>query len=158
MFGDKLTVESKMELIEIGHLMNEAGLPKSFILGAIEAAGHKPAIYVMLKLWVSETKPEARNHILTTIENLIVESKDNVDAKVMRIDNLEEIAKNVRKFKDSLRLVVERFGGIKKLSEHTGIGQPSLSRFFSSDTMPRRATLLKISAALKVSEIDSSAL
>jgi DNA-binding phage protein len=39
-------------------------------------------------------------------------------------------------------------GGISKLSELTGIPQPSLSRFFNSNAMPRRDTLLRIAKAM----------
>lgn len=44
-------------------------------------------------------------------------------------------------------------GGISKLAELTGIPQPSLSRFFSSNAMPRRSTLLKIAKALNLEGI-----
>lgn len=44
-------------------------------------------------------------------------------------------------------------GGISKLAELTGIPQPSLSRFFNSNAMPRKATVLKIAKALNLDEI-----
>jgi transcriptional regulator with XRE-family HTH domain len=49
---------------------------------------------------------------------------------------------------------VDQNGGIKHLAELTGISQPSLSRFFNSATMPRRATLQKIARALKLSQVQ----
>ncbi|WP_407890448.1 helix-turn-helix domain-containing protein [Scytonema sp. NUACC26] len=39
-----------------------------------------------------------------------------------------------------------------KLSEKTGIPEPSLSRFFNSASMPHRTTLYKIANALKLTE------
>lgn len=70
----------------------------------------------------------------------------------MRFDGLESIAKNIEGFKKGLRRLVDRNGGINELVKKTGIPQPSLSRFFSSQSMPRRTTLYKIADALGLSE------
>jgi hypothetical protein len=40
-------------------------------------------------------------------------------------------------------------------SKITGIPQPSLSRFFNSNAMPRRQTLIKIASAMKVDAIKA---
>ena len=72
----------------------------------------------------------------------------------MRFDDLEQIAKDIQFFKDNLRIIVEKNGGIKNLSKLTGIPQPSLSRFFNSNAMPRRVTLLKIARALNLSQVQ----
>ena len=66
---------------------------------------------------------------------------------------MDAIAKNIRAFKDSLYQEVMERGGINKLSELTGIPQPSLSRFFNSNAMPRRSTVLRIAKALNLDEI-----
>ena len=52
------------------------------------------------------------------------------------------------------RFIVDTKGGISKLSELTGIPQPSLSRFFYSASMPKRITLLKIAKALNLSQVE----
>ena len=65
---------------------------------------------------------------------------------------MESIAKDVKKIKAHLKNEVDKWGGITKLSKETGIPQPSLSRFFSSASMPRRTTLYKIAGALNLSE------
>jgi DNA-binding phage protein len=80
--------------------------------------------------------------------------KEKIEGTYIRFDDLNEIAKHIRSFKDQLRLIVSKNGGIKALATLTGIPQPSLSRFFSSNTMPRRVTLLKIARALKLSQIQ----
>ncbi len=72
----------------------------------------------------------------------------------VRFDDLDTIAKDVRAFKDSLRLIVDERGGIGRLADLTEIPQPSLSRLFGSASMPRRATLLKIARALDLSEVQ----
>jgi DNA-binding phage protein len=51
---------------------------------------------------------------------------------------------------------VTKHGGISKLSDLTGIPQPSLSRFFNSSSMPRRTTLLKIAKALKLDAVKTA--
>ena len=48
-------------------------------------------------------------------------------------------------------------GGISKLADLTGIPQPSLSRFFNSNAMPRRDTVLKIAKALNIDQIKIDA-
>jgi transcriptional regulator with XRE-family HTH domain len=50
-------------------------------------------------------------------------------------------------------MTVEKKSSLKELSKLTGIPQPSLSRFFSSGSMPRRTTLLKIAHALKLDAV-----
>jgi DNA-binding phage protein len=64
------------------------------------------------------------------------------------------MASDVRKFKDSLRALVDERGGIGKLAELTAIPQPSLSRFFNTATMPHRTTLHKIARALNLSQVQ----
>jgi DNA-binding phage protein len=80
-----------------------------------------------------------------------------VDAKIVshiNFNDLETISNNIRQFKDSLLEVVNENGGLKSLSEKTGIPQSSLSRFFNTESMPQRATLLKIQKALRIKKID----
>ena len=47
---------------------------------------------------------------------------------------------------------VLKSGSINKLSQETGIPQPSLSRFLNSASLPRRNTLEKIAKALGLKE------
>lgn len=79
---------------------------------------------------------------------------EKVEDVYVRFDDLDRIASDVRKFKDSLRALVEARGGIGKLAELTAIPQPSLSRFFNTAAMPRRTTLYKIARALNLSQVQ----
>jgi hypothetical protein len=72
----------------------------------------------------------------------------------LRFDDLDAIAADVRKFKDSLRVVVDERGGIGKLAELTHMPQPSISRFCNSSSIPRRATLNKFARALDLSGVQ----
>lgn len=156
MRAQKMTPDLKVELIEVGHMMNKAGLPHKFIAAAVETAFEFEGVYNLMKMWVDETDKKERDEIVADIQDLIDDcaQKEKVEGVYIRFDDLETIAKDVRKFKDNLRMAIEKNGGIKKLAELTGIPQPSLSRFFGSATMPRRATLLKIARALNLSQIE----
>jgi DNA-binding phage protein len=146
----------KVEVVEIGHQMNQEGLPKEFIANAVQTAFEFEGVYDLLKMWATETDPRERDETISDIQELIedCQQQEQVDGVYVRFDDLDGIAKNIRAFKDNLRALVDQSGGIKHLSEITGIRQPSLSRFFNSATMPRRATLHKIARALKLNQVQ----
>jgi hypothetical protein len=146
----------KVEAIEIGHQMNQAGLPKEFTAEAVSTAFEFEGVFELLKLWALETEPKERDEIVSDLQELIDDcaQKGKVEAGYVRFDDLDAIAANIRAFKDNLRALVDEKGGVTGLSQMTGIPQPSLSRFFNSATMPRRATLQKIARALKLSQIQ----
>lgn len=145
-----------VEIIEIGHEMNRAGLPKPFIAAAVEAALDFEGVYDLMKFWAEEDDQNERDAAVADIQDMIDEcgQKKVVEGAAIRFDDLDGIAKNIRAFKDGLRLIVDQRGGIGRLAGLTGIPQPSLSRFFGSASMPRRVTLLKIALALKLNEIQ----
>jgi len=151
-----LTAHKNVELIEIGHQMNQAGLSEEFVASAVRVAFEYEGVYDLMKMWSEEADEDERNEIVADIQDMIDEcsQKEKVEGTYVRFDDLDQIAKHIRSFKDHLRIVVEEKGGIKTLATLTGIPQPSLSRFFSSNTMPRRVTLLKIARALNLSQIQ----
>lgn len=152
----QMTADLKVELIEVGHLMNQSGLPHKFIAAAVQTAFEFEGVYNLMKMWMDEEDQKERDKIVADIQDLVEDcaQKERVEGVYVRFDDLETIAKDVRKFKDNLRMAIDQNGGIKKLAELTGIPQPSLSRFFGSATMPRRTTLLKIARALNLSQIE----
>jgi DNA-binding phage protein len=151
-----LAPDIKVEIVEIGHQMNQAGLPKEFIAAAVSTAFEFEGVYDLLKMWGSESEAVERDEIVSDIQELIDDcgQQGKIEGIYVRFDDLEGIAKNIRTFKDNLRALVDQKGGVKHLAEETGIPQPSLSRFFNSATMPRRATLHKIARALKLSQVE----
>lgn len=151
-----LASDLKVELIEIGHEMNKANLPKEFIATAVETAFEFEGVYDLMKMWEAESDKEERLEIIADIQDMIDDCSlcKKRDGVYVRFDDLSTIAKDVRAFKDNLRLKVDQIGSIKKLAELTGIPQPSLSRFFSNATMPRRITLIKIARALNLSQVE----
>lgn len=151
-----LTAHKNVELIEIGHEMNQVGLSEDFVSAAVHVAFEYEGVYDLMKMWSEETDEEEKNEIVADIQDMIDEclKKERVEGTYVRFDDLDQIAKHIRIFKDNLRIIVEENGGIKKLTVLTGIPQPSLSRFFNSNTVPRRVTLLKIARALNLSQIQ----
>lgn len=148
--------EKKAELITISAAMLQSGLPAAFVTSALETAFRYEGVSELMRQWQEEHEESERNEIVADLQELVEDcSKQGfTEGTYIRFDDLEGIAKDVRVFKDNLRLIVEERGGIGRLAELTGIPQPSLSRMFSSVSMPRRVTLLKIAKALDLSEIE----
>jgi DNA-binding phage protein len=146
----------KIEIVEIGHQMNLAGLPKVFIADAVSTAFEFEGVYDLLKLWAAEDDAKEKEEIVSDIQELIDDcaQKEKVEDVYVRFDDLDKIVKNIRVFKDHLRATVDKAGGLKHLSGATGIPQPSLSRFFNSAARPRRTTLHKIAKALKLDQVQ----
>lgn len=140
----------QMELFSIAFKMKESGLADLFIVNAVRTALNLDGAADLMRLWVKENDNAERDEIIADLQDLIDASNQFGKSEEMYIkfNDLEAIAKDIRGFKDSLYQEVIKRGGVSKLSELTGIPQPSLSRFFNSNSMPRRATVLAIAKAL----------
>ena len=148
--------DTRIAIIEIAHQMIQAGLPKTFIAVAAETAFKFEGVYNLMQMWRDESEQEEQDEIVADLQDLIDDCKQpaKVEGAHIRFDDLDSIAKNIRKFKDHLRIIVDKNGGITKLAALTEIPQPSLSRFFNSASMPRRAMLNKIARALNLSQVQ----
>lgn len=141
------------EVLSVATRMLDADLPQDFVLAATALALRSAPVRELMKMWTEEGEgPE----IIVDLQELIDDNEQltREDRVSVRFNDLDAIAKDIRGFKDQLRLIVEEMGGITKLAELTRIPQPSLSRFFSSVSMPRRTTLLKIAKALNLSDVQ----
>lgn len=134
--------------------MIQAKIENEFIVAALKGAFEIEAIGELMSLWVDEKDIDQKNEIIADISELLEDLEQNrkVEAPIVKFDELEKMSSDVMNFKDRLRLLVEEKGGIGNLAKLTGIPQPSLSRFFSSSSMPRRVTLLKIARALGLND------
>jgi hypothetical protein len=148
--------DRNVELIEIGHQMKQEKLSNTFVAAAVQTAFQYEGVYDLMKMWSEESDKKEKDEIIADIQDMIDEcaQKEKIEGAYIRFDDLGKIAKNIRSFKDNLRMIVDKKGGIKAVAELTGIPQPSLSRFFSSNTMPRRVTLLKIARALNLGQVQ----
>ena len=147
--------QEQVEIYEIAHLMKSKNLSDGFVAAAVKAALVYEGVADLLKLWRDETEDDERNEIIADIQDLVDDCEQNGVEKFTRIkiNDLQSISTDIRAFKDSLLEVVNQKGGITRLAQLTGIPQPSLSRFFNSNAMPRRSTLLKIASALKLDAV-----
>lgn len=145
-------------LFEIAHKMKKIGLSELFIAAAIRIGLEYEGVADLLKLWNEETDPKEQNEIVADIQDLINDclQSEKLEYPIVKFNDLEMVAKDIRAFKDNLLMIVNERGGIKKLADLTDIPQPSLSRFFNSNSMPRRTTLLKIAKALNLDAVKIS--
>ncbi len=152
----KTTAQQRVELFGIATAMSGAGLPDEFVANAVELANVYEGTFELMKLWMmTESAPEAREEIVAHIQEAIDERTDTPGKKpYVRFNDLSGIGAQVIEFKKKLREKVEKWGGISKLANATGIPQPSLSRFFSSASMPRRTTLYRIAEAMNLPETE----
>jgi DNA-binding phage protein len=148
--------ELRVEAFTIAAMMKERGLPNGFIAQAVDLSQEFEGIFDLMRLWRDESDAAEREEIASDIQELIEDCTQGgkVQAAYIRFDDLESIAADVRRFKDSLRLLVDERGGIGKLAELTHMPQPSISRFFNSSSMPRRTTLNRIARALNLSQVE----
>ena len=147
--------KEQVELYEIAHLMKTRNLSDQFVSAAIRTALSYEGVADLLKLWRDEPSQAEQSEIIADIQDLIddCEQRSVEQFTQIKINDLDAIRGDIRAFKDSLLEVVNQKSNISQLAKKTGIPQPSLSRFFNSNTMPRRSTLLKIAAALDLDAI-----
>ena len=148
--------EWSVELFEIAMQMKQAGLADKFITEAVNTAQEFEGVYDLMVMWRDESDPKERDEVVADIQDMIDDTaqRERSEAVYIQFNDLEAIARDVRKFKDALLLLVNQRGGVTQLAEMTGIPQPSLSRFFNTNSMPRRVTLLKIAKALDLDAVQ----
>src|SRR5436189_1544060 len=135
--------------------MKKAKLSEAFIVQAVQTALEFYGVAGLMHLWLEEDDIKEKEEIIADIQEMIEDcnQKETSNEMYIKFNDLPAIANKIRAFKDSLYSIVMKQGGISKLSEMTGIPQPSLSRFFNSNAMPRRSTLLKIAKVLELDQI-----
>lgn len=152
------TRERMAQAFTIASEMIRAGVPEGLVLGVVNRVSEFEGLRQLMELW-QESESDERDEIVADLQDMLddiaevqhLEAPESIT--YIRFDDLDGIAQDIMAFKDALRRLVDQKGGITKLSEQTGMAQPSLSRFFSSASMPRRATLLKIRDALGLSDV-----
>jgi len=147
--------EEQMHLFQIAFQMKSADLPSDFIVAAVKCALEFDGVADLLRLWEEEADQKERDEIVADIQDMINACAQSGvrEETAIRFNDLDTIAKNIRTFKDGLLSEVMGRGGVSELARLTGIPQPSLSRFFNTNTMPQRSTLLKIAKALKLEKV-----
>ncbi len=151
----QISAHDKIALFRIAIEMRQENFSEEFVANAVETALEFEGVADLILMWGEEDDPKERDEIIADIQELIVDCNQlgKKDLPQIYFNDLDAVAQNIRVFKDSLLSEVDARGGITKLAEKTGIPQPSLSRFFNSNAMPHRVTLLKIAKALNLDAI-----
>lgn len=125
------------------------------LIDSCQVTENKLASYDLIQMWNEESDYQAKNEILSDIQHLMDDCQITKN-KIISIgfNDLEKITEHIREFKHSLLVMIDEKGGIKALSEKTGIPQQSLLRFFNSNSISQRTTLLKIKNFLNIEKID----
>ena len=152
----KTQTEQQVEAIRMGSKMSPTDLSSNFVVQCVRSAMEYEDVLDLMMMWSEAEDKSEKEEIESDLQDCLddVEQTRKVEGTFVRFDDLETIGSNIMAFKGSLRLKVEGLGGLRLLTEKIGIPQPSLSRFFSSASMPRRVTLLKIAQALNLSRVD----
>jgi DNA-binding phage protein len=150
-----VAAKQQVDLFEVGTEMRQCGLPDTFVADAIRTAMEFDGVRELVMTWHDEAEAAERAEVIADIQDMIDDCRQSSsdEAVYIRFDDLEAIANDIRSFKNELLQIVNQHGGITKLAALTDIPQPSLSRFFNTDSMPRRGTLLKIAKALDLDAI-----
>ena len=165
-------MKKDQNLFEIASEMVKEDIPEIFVSNIVRAALELKHIADLMELWSEKENKWIKERIifeiLDKLDNIHYKDKEDLEANLkyitdlkgndteeiyIKLNDLDAISKNIRAFKDSLLQVVNERGGIRVLARKTNIPQPSLSRFFNSNTMPHRTTLLKIAKALQLDKI-----
>lgn len=150
------TSHDEVVLFQIANDMKLKGLSDSFIAAAIRTALDYEGVADLVKMWAEETDAQELVEIVADIQEMIeaCSQHEKIEYPYVRFNDLETIAKHIREFKDALLERVDKEGGVTHLARLSGIPQPSLSRFFNSNAMPRRSMLLKIGRALRLDAVQ----
>lgn len=145
------------DLFEIADQMR-ISTSDAFVASLLHFAHEYRGLADLMHLWAENMEDAAEQaEILADASDLLQDIDGGAlrhEASTIRFDDLDGVREDVMAFKDALRLEVESKMTLTELAEKTGMPLPSLSRFFSQPSMPRRATLLKISEALGVNELS----
>lgn len=150
------TEGNDLHVLDILNEMRRVGVESAFIRQLMEYCQRYEGLRDLMEMWYEEDSDEERGKILTdlqeSLDEIISVPKEPEERPYFQYEDLKTIQDDVQEFKSKLREEVDRQGGISELARKTGIPQPSLSRFFSSGSMPRRTTLYKIAKALNLPE------
>lgn len=148
--------DKDLHVLDIFNEMRRLGLESTFICSLMENCQRYEGIRDLMEIWFEETDPKERGKAIADLQECLNDIEDlpqkPEERPYLHFDDLEEVRRDISEFKKQLREEVDRHGGISELARKTGIPQPSLSRFFTSNSMPRRTTLYKIAKALNLPE------
>jgi DNA-binding phage protein len=147
-------------LMQCVDAMKRQGLPSAFILDAVALARRDDAIYDLMLLWI-KSDAEERVEIEADLQDHLDDDRElpppghgPLKKPKIAYKQLDKVVRDVMAFKQHLRDIVDRHGGVVKIAAKIGMPQSSLSRVLRSGSMPRRTTLYRIARALDIPETE----
>lgn len=154
----RTTDEQIINLANVVIAMKNAGLEVGFIASVDKLARVEHGVYALMEMWLSAESPEERDEIVADLQDSLDDFEtappEPIKKPYISFKELGPTSAEVLAFKQRLRRLIDRSGGVSQVAKLTGIPQPSLSRLLNSASMPRRTTLYKIALALNVSEAE----
>lgn len=77
----------------------------------------------------------------------------SIDPGYIHIDDVEGVMSQFSDFQKELRKAIDLRGGVTKVSNETGLPQPTLSRMMLSIARPKYSTIRRIADALNIEKI-----
>jgi DNA-binding phage protein len=153
----KTTDEQRVQRAVIAVAMRNAGLPTHFIGGWMELSDHDKGVFELGELWYEESDEDERDELVAAIQELLDEAAElpsrPIEKPRIGFGKLDDVADSIVEHKRRLREMIDRdHGGVSAAAAKIGMPQPSLSRFLSSASMPRRTTLYRIARGLGLDE------
>ncbi len=152
--------DKTLHVLDILNEMRRIGLESEFIFSLMEHCQKYEGIRDLMEMWYEEIDKRERDKLIQDLreclDDIATFPKKPEKLPYICFDDLDEARRDILEFKKRLREEVDRQGGISSLARKTGIPQPSLSRFFTSSSLPRRTTLYKIAKALHLPEACTS--
>lgn len=152
-----LKPDETVTICKIASEMAQAKLPAGFIAKAVQVAIESKSGLDILLLWDEADTQEFKNRVVILLEKFFADLDDfettkTYEANIKSENEIDELTQKVLDYKKWLREVVNKWGGISKLSKTIGVSQPSISDFFRSASMPKKVTVDKIVNALNLKD------
>ena len=152
-----LKPDETVTICKIASEMAEAKLPAQFIAKAVQVAIESKSGLDILLLWEEADTQDFKNRVVILLEKFFTDLEDfeatkTYEANIKSENEIDELTQKVLDYKKWLREVVNKWGGISKLSKTIGVSQPSISDFFRSASIPKKVTVDKIVNAINLKD------
>ena len=155
-----LKPDETVTICKIASEMAEGKLPTEFIAKAVQVAIESKSGLDILLLWEGADTQEFKNRVVILLEKFFADLEDfeatkTYEANIKSENEIDELTEKVLNYKKWLRELVNKWGGISKLSKAIGVSQPSISDFFKSASVPKKGTVDKIVHAMNLKDKDA---
>jgi DNA-binding phage protein len=152
-----LNPNETVTICKIASEMAEAKLPVEFIAKSVKVASESKSGFDILLLWKEADTQDFKDRVVILLDKFFDDLEDFQTTKTYKANmtsenELDELTQTVLDYKQWLREMVNKWGGISKLSKAIGVSQPSISDFFRSASVPKKVTVDKIVNAIHLKD------